>query len=250
MGEKHEIGNHEYLRKLSDFLQPLDGKVLPSNVDASSWIPVIPYKTDIEETDLFFIEVEFGNPYYVTNERFQILIGNNATNMQLPKGYIYELVRLDWDCQLNGFPAAGDNLWFTLRLWTENGWPLTSVNATGAPTGGQSTIPKELSLFRMQGSQPPPFLLANNLTQYRFTFPTGIYKTINGTELPYEYTPPLEIHCPEEGFGTYFDFAVDQKTSAFVAKNWNAADDIHMELLFKRRKIDNYTIGGLYGPAP
>lgn len=249
MGSKHEIGDHTYLRKLSDFLNPLDPKVLPSNVDTSAWIPVIPYENGIENIDLFYVQVPQLELGYITDDEIFVEIGSDGDNFPLPPGYVYTLVRMEFFINMNALPAAGDQLTVLFQL-RHPLWRLQDVSAAGVVQNTFTVSNRDLPWLNMRRTYPPMIELAVDSLTYSFTWPTGMYIAKGETELGLQQ-PAVEIYVPEGDTGSQLQFQVNYVDSAYAVKNFDAGANGRINALFKRRPIieSSYIQGGMSGPT-
>lgn len=242
---ENRLGNFAYLRSLTDLLVPRSKELLPAKVSKTDWQCVIPYNTDLDITRLFLIDILDYNPHPYTGANiFQVTVGSTqqpGINFGLPAGFVYELVDLDVAINTNVLPVAGDLLNIRLDLFAFN------VTLTDVAGGADLKTIYQNPVVNQRRTQMPPYLLDPIALTYSWHYPSGVYRTINGEDVAYDFNEPILLPCPvgTEG-GWFLQLTITKLTTLYAASNWDANSNIDVRIIFRRRPIANYDVRGLY----
>jgi hypothetical protein len=242
----HQIGDNNYLRRLSDFLLARDQKVLPDNVDTQNWIPVIPYDTKLNTPDLFEVRAE-GNQDYISSNVYNLTVGSDTfasdPDIVLPAGYIYKLISLQIDIDIGTPVTSGDHITIDI-IENHDRWPITHPG--GTLTAVTDHYRKKDTFF-----QQNPFRLSSGTELYSFNWPSGNYMNYASLLNSYSYNPKVEIICPDNSkFGTNLQFILTKFNNSHAASNWNAAAIVNTYFLFERVPLHGLTVGGILDIVP
>lgn len=243
---KHQIGDSVYLRRLADFLQPRDPKILPDDVDTSNWVPVIPYDTTLNVPDLYQVLLE-GSQNYISTNVYNVRVGSGTflsdPDVVLPAGYIYKLNSLYLYIDTNAAVTSGDHL--TIDIVQNNDrWPITHP-------GGQLNVVTTHYRQRQMFYQQNPFRLSSGSTEYAWTWPSGAYKDYDTDMVPHSFIPPVEIICPDNSkFGTDLQFIISYFDTSHLAKNWDVGAVVNLYLMFDRIPLHGLVVGGQLDIVP
>lgn len=218
MSVRHEIADHRFLRYLADVLQARDVKVVPNNVDADSWIPVIPYPLEYNCRDYY--KVSFSKE--ISGSVAVFSAGPEDIDVQfdefLPPGFIYEIIGGAIIITTGAAPALGDYLAIRGNIDYSNG-DFPQIFDSSIQNGGGALLGPTAQEYR--------FDLNNFVTASPKNGEPIIHNTFKGLE--------LDVYTRSNGMGISFSFL--SFDSGGSGKVFPAGSTGALTIFFRRRAL-------------